>query len=441
MDLKAKMKGDSQKAFSSEPKVSVSLDNTMDHTIENTQSMAAETTPDERIGNWNEDNLFPACNVDNSYQRPAQKELPNNPADFVPKEKISEMNCDQKCLAVTHADGSIEMAKPDLKLAASTKNPETKRFLEGDPVVRQAVLSHEINHSKDHVYLHVESKYNTPVNAAKYSNLTENVSFSVSYLSLANTYQNLKNQGVETIQVNNETRPLDSVLDTYPGLRETYEKHGLDLNDPQSLRRYAELGVKYKNDANEEYDKRMYNSFMNANDARHEKPFANVVAEAQSEEADFNKTSHAMVSKVYLDDKTCVDLSSCYDILSNKSTQDVYNIVDRQSNGKDCAVPSENIVAVNNYLNSKNIPDNEKGDYITEQYFLMLENDPSADKGLKEIMLQSNTKTEQNSNKLVNEQMTVGQVQQAVTPPANNAVQAKQSLLNTAMLQQRGGRV
>ena len=59
MDLKAKMKGDAQKAFSSEPKVSVSLDNTMDHTIEDTQSMAAETAPDERIGNWNEDNLFP----------------------------------------------------------------------------------------------------------------------------------------------------------------------------------------------------------------------------------------------------------------------------------------------------------------------------------------------------------------------------------------------
>ena len=437
MDLKAKMKADAQKAFSSQPTITVSQNNTMDNVPEN----AENTSSNERIGNWNEDNLFAGCRVDASYQRPAQKELPNNPTDFVPNGKISEMGCDQKCLAITHSDGSIEMAKPDLKLAATTKNPETKKFLEGDPVVRQAVLSHEINHSKDHVYLHVESKYNTPVNAAKYSNLTENVSFSVSYLSVANTYQNLKNQGVETIKVNNETRPLDSVLDTYPGLRETYEKHGLDLNDPQSLRRYAELGVKYKNDENGEYDKRMYNSFMNANNARQEKPFANVVAEAKSEDADFDKTSHAMVSKVYIDDKTCVDLSPCYDILSNKSTQDVYNLVDRQSNGKDCAVPSENIVAVNNYLNTKNIPDDEKGDYITEQYFLMLENDPSADKGLKEIMLQSQTKPDQNSNKLMHDQPTNGQIQQSISPQTNTPTKTNTFSLNTAMMLRHSGRV
>lgn len=108
-------------------------------------------------------------------------------------------------------------------------------------------------------------------------------------------------------------------------MRQTYEKYGLDINDSQSLKRYVELGVKYKNDAKEEYDKQAYSTFVNTRELIKEKPYDARIAEAKTEDKDFEEISHLMTSKVFIGQTTCVDLSSCYDILNDMSKQDVYD--------------------------------------------------------------------------------------------------------------------
>lgn len=388
-----------------------------------------ENTESDRVGNWTDKDLCVMHEIDTEYQRPEVLPLPSRPQDFIPHGKVHVLPYED--VAITRADGtkayalakvdmhdgSITMSQQNKNAIKSTSSPESSKYLSGDVTTQQAIFFHEVNHSKDQIYLHTNAKYHTPVNAARFSNLSENVSYSVSYLSSAYMYQNLKNNNCETVQINGQDVPVESILDTYPNLRQTYEKYGLDINNPQSIRRYVELGIKYKNDEKEAYDKQAYSNFVNARELAKEKPYDARIAEAKTEDKDFEEISHLMTSKVYIGQNTCVDLSSCYDILNDMSKQDVCNLVERQSNGSDHVVPSQNIVAIDNYLTSLNIDNDEKSDYIAEQFFLILDNDANVDVTLKNLMLQSqNIQQERQTQLKTTDQETQLAQTQAKTP-------------------------
>ncbi len=356
-------------------------------------SAVQEEIDGAQIGCWTENALGGI--VEDGYVRPAERELPRRPDDFMDRSKISWENM-EGYLGVTHySDGSITMANPDASRAERSSYQATINFLNGENPAQFAVLLHEVNHAKDVTYLGIVSKYHTPTNAVRFDNLSENVSHSVSYLALANYYQQAEKQGIETIQINGETKPLSYILDTYPGLRETYEKYGLDLSDAQSVSRYVKLGIEYKNGAKEAYDAQMYQHYKASEAANNEKPWSARVSEAKTEDKDYDRISHKMVSRVYIGLNTCVDLSPCYDMLNDVSKQDVYDLVDRQSSGREQVIPSENLVAIDQYMDRQGISNEEKSMYLGSQFFAITSRDAEADEGLKKLMLQSQLQTSQ----------------------------------------------
>ena len=342
-----------------------------------------------RIGNWTEDQLGNSMMVGTSYKRPSIKKLPDRPDAFVDHSKVDWEEAGGGYLAKTHSDGSITMTMPDAQRAAQKQNSASRNFLNGETPAQFAEFLHEVNHAKDLQYLNIGAQYHTPTNAVRFNNLTENVSHSISYLALANFYQNAEKQGIKTIWVNNEEKPLSYVLDNYPGLRQTYEKYGLDLNNKESVARYVKLGIAYKNVAKNAYESQGYGSYVSAREASKQKPWKDRVNEAKSEDKDFDEISHLMVSKCYIGLNTIVDLSSCYDLLNDMSKQDVYNLVEQQSGGTEYVVSSDNIVEIDKYLTQQCIVDDDKNDYIAAQFFSIIEKSDDVDLGLKNIMLQS----------------------------------------------------
>lgn len=362
---------------------------------------SVEQTP-VRVGNWTENQLSNSMMVDASYKRPSIKKFPDRADAFVNHSKVEWENMDNGALAVTLSDGSITMKLPNTERAAQTKSQASKNFLNGENAAQFAEFLHEVNHAKDIEYLNIGTWYQTPTNAVRFNNITENVSHCISYLALANFYQNAEKQGIETIIVDNQEKPLSYVLDNYPGLRQTYEKYGLDLTDTQSITRYVKLGIAYKNTAQDAYDAQCLGSYMSANEANKQKPWEDRVSEAKSEDKDFDEISHLMVSKCYIGLNTTVDLSSCYDLLNNMSKQDVYKLVEKESGGSEHVVSSENITAIDNYLTQQGIANGEKNDYIAAQFFAIIEKDENADVGLKNLMLQSQSLCENNNQARIN---------------------------------------
>lgn len=350
-----------------------------------------------RIGNWTGNNL-PFYMAEKEISRFKISELPQKANDFVPHGQIAIMDSTtavngKRALAVCHADdGSIFMGATDYKAADKITNQESHRYLLGDVFVQNSVAYHEINHSAHFKYLGIDAKYNTPVNAAKYKNMTENLAHISNYLSTAYQYELLKQQGITEVQIKGNNYPLEYILNTYPGLREIYDRYGFDLKNKKVLSAYVDAGIVYKNTAKSDYEQQCYSSFLRARAySATEKTFATRYNEAKSEDADFEKISRLMVKKVYIGNNTCVNLSHFYQRVNDMSTQDVFALVEKISKGKDHVVASENLVAIGNYLDSIGIQDADKDKYITQNFFLIADKKKNADQGLKNLMIQSQT--------------------------------------------------
>lgn len=255
--------------------------------------------------------------------------------------------------------------------------------------LRQLItIYHENLHRKNNLYDGSGKLGDTPINAMKKNRLTETTAKATEYLATAQLYTNLKEQGVKNLSIDGEIKPLESMLDLCPNLREVIEKEGFDINDKQSVRNV----VKAASDYWHQEVKTLYTE-QHANTARHNVEewvsFATQVRTAQEDpDKRYQETSERMMDNVYIGSNTYVDLNHCRDLLdtmSNEEAQQImndYNIKDKQTPSK------ETLLAVDKYLEQKGAhTDEEKQAMLEEAFIKIVYRDADADKELKDIML------------------------------------------------------
>jgi len=116
------------------------------------------------------------------------------------------------------------------------KDADAQEYAKGNPVAELSVLLHEIGHLNDFKNFAMGEEDNTPLNAVRFDRFTESKSIAIQYLTAADYYHKLKEQGVEVLQYKNNkgeqvSMSVDKILDMAPGLREVVAKYGSNVDN------------------------------------------------------------------------------------------------------------------------------------------------------------------------------------------------------------------
>lgn len=93
----------------------------------------------------------------------------------------------------------------------------------------------------------------TATNASRFDDLCEQLTCASEFLTVAQKYTELKEQGVKNFQytttVNGKestvSMPLEDVLDMYPGLRKAVTENGFSADNPQSVQAVLQASANY----------------------------------------------------------------------------------------------------------------------------------------------------------------------------------------------------
>lgn len=242
------------------------------------------------------------------------------------------------------------------------KNGDTLYELK-DTMAQLSTLYHENNHKNDFDNSGGMEMRATPKNNAKVNRLTETKSCAVEYLAVAHQYTEMKKQGVKTVEINGEKKPLEYMLDMHTGLREVVDKHGFDVNNPESVRRVVEASSVYwhnnrmegyNSQASEAIDFGLY--YLNSN------PMSKQLKLLKEEDKKYQQVSETMLKNTYIGQNTVVDLSHCRDLLDTMTDDDARKI----GNGA-YIVSYDELKNVSDYLDKKGLKkDSDKMAYLAQ---------------------------------------------------------------------------
>ncbi len=217
---------------------------------------------------------------------------------------------------------------------------------------------------------------------------TEKVAYSVQCLALANIWKNCKDAGIEILECNGRSVPLNDILSQVPGLSDCLNKHGFDPSSPESLSKVIHL-------ASEHWDKEYKSAYTEGQFTRS--------AESAKFENIMDQIVAAREHKQILDDMTRnldigygqkIDLPDDCKQLMFASTDVVQNTT---GNISSFSASTEGLLNIDKYLDEIGLKsDKEKGEYLKEQYNNIINRSPDADLKLKNLMLAcSNDKNNQ----------------------------------------------
>ena len=391
------------------------------------QANIAETLPKRvsnddspfRIGNWGNSSVESSI-WGKIHSKMATKELPDTPDQILAHtgknkritietiEKTSDEALawygssvlSQKITLQTYSEKEQQQARENTQNYGTNSYDEYKL---NNPVARITIALHEANHMIDDQYSGQFLLNQTPLNAACGNHLTETKSYAVEYLAAAELYTNLKKQGMNTIQINGENRPLENILEMYPNLKETVLEKGFDAKDPASVRNIVEkASAEWHKNRNNIYIKQdaSFSAAASQNFAAY--TMTEKLELLKNEEQTYNEISEKMLKTAYIGQNTIVDLSSCRDLLDTLDrTQFAKDIrsgqkantasPDNESNKIDL-ISYEELNAVNTYLESKGLTtDNAKNQYLTTALKDIARREKNQDTELKNILLSYNS--------------------------------------------------
>lgn len=335
-------------------------------------------------------------------------DIPEKPRDMLKREDITikdkVLTRDEVQNGVTL--GSYNAQNDELTLHRFSIPEETAEYLKNDTqhsytketadnrlnntLQQLATLYHENLHRKNNLYDGSGRLGDTPINAIKKNRLTETTAKATEYLVIAQLYTNLKKQGVENLIINGESKPLASMLDLCPNLREVVEKEGFDANDKQSVRNVVKAASDYWHKEIRPLYKEQHAQAAQQNINEWVSFATQVRTSKEDPDKNYQQTSERMMDNVYIGSNTYVDLNHCRDLLdtmSNEEAQQImndYNIKDKQTPSK------ETLLAVDKYLEQKGAhTDEEKQTMLEEAFIKIVYRDTDADQELKNIMLQN----------------------------------------------------
>lgn len=355
------------------------------------------------IGNWNGMWIL---EPDNEYSEIAK--VPERPRDVLTRDDITieDKELTQEDVANGVTFGSYKAEFDQLTVHRFSVSEETANFItehtqqsltpetaesKVNNVLRQlSVLYHENLHRKHNIYDGMGKLGDTPINTIKEDRLTETTAKATEYLAIAQLYTTLKEQGVKNLDIDGEIKPLESMLDLCPNLRETIEKNGFNVNDPQSVRNVVKAASDYWHDE----IKPLYEE-QHANAATHNVnenvSFSTQLRTSKEDpEKRYQKTSKRMLSNVYIGSNTYVDLNHCRDLLDTMSNEEAQQIMNNHNITPPQRPSQETLMAVDKYLEQKGAHTDEEKQAMLEVAFIkIVDRAPDADQELKKIMLQN----------------------------------------------------
>ena len=354
---------------------------------------------DCRIGCWNGNSV-----LDPQSEYSEISSLPEKPRDMLKSEDINKV---ERELTANDLNGSLAggvyVAEAEELTAYQFKIPEEERQkiqeqtgkspeeLEKslNNTLRQLQIAiHENTHRKHNIYDGMNMLGDTPENAIKKDRLTETTAKAVEYLSFAQLYTSLKEQGVEQLEIAGEIKPLEAMLDYCPNLREAIEKDGFDANNPQSVRNVVEAAANHWHE-NYETNYREQHAQSAQRNTEERLSFATLKRISREDPDErYQQTSERMLQGLYIGSNTRVDLTHCRDLLDTMSNEDARELMSSR-NIKPQQQPSpEMLEAIDKYLEKRGAKtDEEKQTLLQEEFVKITHRDKNADQELKNLML------------------------------------------------------
>lgn len=254
-----------------------------------------------------------------------------------------------------------------------------------NPIAENSIVLHEAVHKRHANHNGLRDITLTPVNTLRADRLTETTAYAVQYLSVANMYTQLKNQGIKTFEYTSNkdgkektfTMPLNDVLDMYPGLREAMDGKDFSPDDPEMVRKIVNASAK---DWNDHYELTYYRQHLQSmepvylyqQDATFSLRLRNTINQ-KNQDKDFAKLSREMLQDVYIGNNATVDLTGCEDLLNSMSSEKANDLLTYyktqhalttlQDNPKN---ENKETQAVEKWLEKKGLPADEQSDYIAQ---------------------------------------------------------------------------
>lgn len=249
--------------------------------------------------------------------------------------------------AYNFQEQTIFVHEGNLKNALTDPYKPLAEAAKGNSIALDCITYHELNHKQNWESDGLGLLSYTPINAAKGAILTEKISYCTEYLVCAKEYAEHKAKGDTTIKYNDGTeKPLDSVLDMYPGLKETVEKYGANISNPETKKAIVNAAMNdWQTNRGKDYTEPSqapgynYIPSQTATEAAYgnhffsQCSFSKQMELLKNEEETYKQVSTAMLSDINIAGEK-IDLKDCKDLIDTHTTEDVKQLI-AQHNEKD----------------------------------------------------------------------------------------------------------
>lgn len=359
---------------------------------ENTES----TNQNGSIGHWSLEYFAPGpytINWDRHNFQP--KDMPDIPRKMITRSdyEIVEQDKFEKGNLAKYNKNKITMfTVKDEKGQPHHKSEDANEYIKKNPMAQWSMWLHELGHYSDDKHYGIIGLENTPTNVTRFNNFTERKSMAIQYLGVADKYIRMKNDGITEFQYNNKSIPLDETLKICPGLKEVLDKYGTNLDDQQTSREIVKAAENFLDDYNtrdKNYENQAYEAYCKSYDYNRSYGLSVRVDMAKNEKDKYETTTDSILKQVNIGERY-IDLTHCKDLIDTMKEKDVAALVIEKNDKKHPYISSEQLLAVNDYLEKKGMTDDtEKEMYIVENFLGTTQKDETADAGLRDVFLKT----------------------------------------------------
>lgn len=251
----------------------------------------------------------------------------------------------------------------EIERAHYNEMAKSTEYHNGDQVSQNATYFHERGHWATYSQSGSE-KLKYPADIYRIDRLDEKRSIAIEYLYIANQYSILKQQGLETYEVNGEKRPLDNMLEFYPGLKDYVKEHGFDAKNPEDIRALTETSSRYWDKTySNPYKSQHYSAAINTSET------PTVFDCIKTDQKTYDEVANKMMTGVYIGHETYVDLPR--EILDNYSHENTMNDLREKTvwNRRETSTTFGDVEKINEYFVAQGINNDKEKDKLLHKAF------------------------------------------------------------------------